>query len=228
MDATPNDEGPVGSMPKTAKQHGEHQVAVRAYLSQTIAAERDIEIVAQPRAQANVPATPEVLQIFGEIGLAEIDHEMESLELRASARNTAVAAEVSVDLPREGVGPEEENHQIRAAKPPIKSGVRNESAIIGDDDLAKEPLENEEQPVECRVRIPDARFLHLGQEMRRALNGSRNQMREQADEQCIVHERAGGLELAMIYVNDVSDFLKGVERDSRRQNDGPNGDRHRA
>src|SRR5882762_3219696 len=50
MDATPDDEGPVRSMPQTSKQHGEHQVDVGADISETIAAERDVEIVAQPGA----------------------------------------------------------------------------------------------------------------------------------------------------------------------------------
>ena len=69
-----------------------------------IAAERDIEVIAQPCAEADVPATPEFLKCLGKIRLAEIDHEMKSENLSRAPGNIAVAAEVSVNLPGESIG----------------------------------------------------------------------------------------------------------------------------
>ena len=50
MDAAPDDESPVRSVPQSPQQHGEHQVDVGSDISETIAAERDVEIVAEPSA----------------------------------------------------------------------------------------------------------------------------------------------------------------------------------
>src|SRR6266446_3149859 len=49
VDSAPDDKSPVGAVPQTSKQHGEHQVDVGPDLSETAATERYVEIIAQPR-----------------------------------------------------------------------------------------------------------------------------------------------------------------------------------
>ena len=44
--------------------------------------------------------------------------------------------------------------------------------------------------------------------VRWTLNRSGDQMREQADEQCIVDQRLRGLELAVVDIDEVGQFLK--------------------
>src|SRR3984893_11857125 len=46
-------------------------------------------------------------------------------------------------------------------------------------------------------------------------------MGEQADEQSVVNERVGRLDLATVDINDVRDFLERIKRYRRRQNDLP-------
>src|SRR5579863_9511498 len=65
VDRAPDDEGPVGAMPQAAKQHGGHQVGIGAHAPLAVAAEGYVEVVAQPGAEADVPAAPEVLQALG-------------------------------------------------------------------------------------------------------------------------------------------------------------------
>src|ERR1043166_434821 len=50
-----------------------------------------------------------------------------------------------------------------------------------------------------------------------ALNRPRDQVRKQTDEECVVDERPRGLQLPLVAIDDVSDFLKGVKRDPRRK-----------
>ena len=53
------------------------------------------------------------------------------------------------------------------------------------------------------------------------LDGAGDQVREEADEKGVVEQRAGGLEFALVDVDDIGDLLKGVEGDGWRQNDLP-------
>ena len=53
------------------EKHSQHEVAVSLPFAVTIPSQRNVEIIAQPGTQADVPAAPEILHIFGEVGLAE-------------------------------------------------------------------------------------------------------------------------------------------------------------
>src|ERR1700732_1997070 len=99
-------------MPEAAEKHGEHQIDVGADFAKTIATETDVEIVAKPGTEADVPAAPEVLETFGEVRLPKINHEMKAHKLGAAAGDAAIAAEVSIDLPGECVSSEQDGHDI--------------------------------------------------------------------------------------------------------------------
>ena len=115
VNPAPDDERPIGAVPQAAQEHGDQEIAVSLCLAVAIAAQRNVEIIAEPRAQADVPAPPEILQARGEIRLAEVDHEVEAQQLRAAAGDIAVAAEVAVDLPGECIAPRQ--HGQAAAGP---------------------------------------------------------------------------------------------------------------
>ena len=117
MNAAPHDEGPVRPVPEAAEQHRRQQVAVGLTFAETIAAERNVQVVAEPRAQADVPAAPEALQTRRQVRLPEVHHEVKAEELRAAARDIAVAAEVTVDLPGEGVRADEGARDVWLAEP---------------------------------------------------------------------------------------------------------------
>src|SRR5207249_4217522 len=48
VNAAPHDERPVRTVPQAAEQHGQHQVSIRLALALAAAAERNVEVVAQP------------------------------------------------------------------------------------------------------------------------------------------------------------------------------------
>src|SRR5690349_559662 len=62
MNRTEDDECPVRAVPKARKNHGRHQVKGSSPLAACAAAKRNIQIIAKPGAQADVPTTPELLQ----------------------------------------------------------------------------------------------------------------------------------------------------------------------
>ena len=61
VQASPDDEVPGGSVPEAAEEHRDQRGCTRVRLGPAaIAAERDVEVVAQPGGQRDVPAPPEV------------------------------------------------------------------------------------------------------------------------------------------------------------------------
>src|SRR5882724_10189325 len=165
VDASPDDESPIGAMPQAAEKHGQHQIDIGARLAKAIATEADVKVVAKPSTEADVPAPPEVLQTLCKVRLAKVDHEMEAHELSAAAGDAAVAAEITVNLPGKSVGPEEDGEGVRRAEVAAKGGIGEERAIVRDHDFSKKALEDEHETVKYFCRIPLARTLHLGQEM---------------------------------------------------------------
>ncbi len=65
-----------------------------------VAAERDVEVVAQPARQRHVPAPPEVLERHRGIRRVEVLRELEAEQQRDADRDVRVAAEVGEDLNR--------------------------------------------------------------------------------------------------------------------------------
>ncbi len=62
MNPAPDYEGPVGSMPQAAEQHGQHQIPIGIPPAVPVSAERYIKVVPQPGAQADMPTAPEILK----------------------------------------------------------------------------------------------------------------------------------------------------------------------
>ncbi len=79
----PEHEGPRGAVPQPAEHHRDNDVHVRADLTLLRAAERDVQVVAQPAGQRHVPPTPEVLQTPRAVGPVEV---LGELGTRAASR----------------------------------------------------------------------------------------------------------------------------------------------
>src|ERR1700685_1992395 len=153
MDATPDHEGPVSAMPQSPDQHCGQKVAVGPPSAQAISAQGDIEIVPQPRAQADMPPAPEVLETSSQIGLAEIHHKMEAHQLRRAASDIAVACKIPVDLPCKSIASQQHDRRSCRAEVPIERRIGDQSAVVGDDALLKESKENQHQPIEKLVPV---------------------------------------------------------------------------
>src|SRR5437867_740217 len=98
VERSPKHEVPGRAVPKAAEHHRQEQVAIGLDAPPAVAAERDVEVIAEPGRQRDVPAKPEVAGVQREVRQLEIYHELESHELRNAARDVGVAREVAVDL----------------------------------------------------------------------------------------------------------------------------------
>jgi hypothetical protein len=129
-----------------------------------------------------VPAPPKILEPVRQIWLPEIDHEMEAHQLGTAARNIAVSAEIPIHLPREGVCPNEDHPQVRLPELAAKGRICQQRAIVRDNALSQEAGENQHETVEESVTIEGTLPLDLWKQMPRSLNGTRDEVSEQADE----------------------------------------------
>ena len=69
-----------------------------------VAAERDVEVVAQEARQRHVPAPPEVADRHGAVGRVEVERQPQAEHQREADRHVGVAGEVEIDLQRVGAG----------------------------------------------------------------------------------------------------------------------------
>ena len=65
--AAPDQEIPTGAVPQSAEQHRQHEIAVGGKAAMAAAAERDIQVIAQPAGKRNMPAPPEIGDAGGQV-----------------------------------------------------------------------------------------------------------------------------------------------------------------
>src|SRR5437879_7150733 len=124
MNRTKDDERPVCAMPKPREDHGRQKVHGGFPLPAGAAAQRNVQVIAKPGAQTNVPAPPEILEPLRQKWLAEIDHEMEAHQLSAAACDIAIPAEISVHLPRKRICSDQNHPEVRLSELAAKGRIR--------------------------------------------------------------------------------------------------------
>src|SRR5262245_66079918 len=87
-------------MPEAAQKKHDHEVAIRPRRRGAIAAERYVEVVAEPGRQRNVPASPEVLHRLRHVRPPEILREAEAEHSPEAEGHVRISGEVEIDLQR--------------------------------------------------------------------------------------------------------------------------------
>src|SRR5690606_27516404 len=72
VEGAPGDEGPGGAVPEAAQEHGGHEVELGAHRALAVAAQGDVEVVAEPGGEADVPAAPELAGVARGVGHGEV------------------------------------------------------------------------------------------------------------------------------------------------------------
>ncbi len=173
-----------------------------------------------------MPAAPELLDALRGIGTIEVLREADAEQQRQADRHIGVAREVAVDLG--GVAVDRQEHVgtgvlLRHREDGVDEIARKE---VGDGQLLEEPEadQHDARPDRDLAAIP--RRLHLRQELRGAHDRSGDEVREEAEVEREVQQRAG-LHLAAPHVDHVRDRLEGVEAHACRQRELHQRDRER-
>jgi hypothetical protein len=205
-------------VPEPAEHHRDHEVARLHELAVAVAAERDVEEVAQKARERDVPAPPELAEAQGAIGAVEVLREDEAQEQRDADRDVGVAREVAEDLHGVGVGGEQDvgcRVGLRDAEDRIDDLAREE---VGDRHLLHEADDDERDAGADGDLARIARALELGQELARADDRAGDDVGEEAQVQPDV-DRLRGRQQAAVDVDGVGDGLEDDEADADRQRD---------
>ena len=100
VEQAPDDEVPAGAVPEAAEEEHRDEVAVGLPRRHAVAAERHVEVVAEPRRQRHVPAAPELLDGVGDVRPAEVLRKAEAEHAPEADRHVGVAGEIEIDLQR--------------------------------------------------------------------------------------------------------------------------------
>ena len=210
MVAAPHQEGPVGPVPQPAEQEDDKGVAHHLVLACPAPAKRDIDIVAKPGVERNVPPAPELTYVAREIRVAEVLHQAEPEEARRADGDVGIAREIAVNLEREQHCP----YQQRAARQRGVIGedrVDHDGTAVGDNHLLEQTPQDAAHPVDRSLVIKGAQAVKLRQQVCGALDRPGHKLRKKSDvgEEC--RDVRGRLKLAAIYINRIAQGLECVE-----------------
>ena len=216
----PDHESPGGPVPEPAQQHGRHQIDGAARLAMAVAAQRDVEMVAQEMAQRDVPAAPELHDRGGFVRAVEVDRQAEAQTAGQAQRHVGIAREIEEDLQRVGNGSDPGRCQTRRVAPfrhrEQGGGVRLDA--FRDQDLLGE-TDGEQGEADAQI-VPDVvlagRIVELRGDLVVLDQRSGHDVREEADEKRMGKE-ASRLGLPAGDIHQVGDLLEGEEGDRQRQ-----------
>ena len=207
-------------MPEAAEDHGKHQVGEVACHTLAIATQREVQVIAQPARQGDVPALPEFAQAVTDIGVAEIARQRNPEHPRQADGHLAVAGEIEIDLQGEHRGGEPGGIAIeppRVGKQLISQGRQ----VVGEQNFLDQPCQ-EDQAAQLHVPGSQRRqIFQLFHQFRGTQDGTGDHVREKCDVQAPGTKRDGMGPLAAIHVYHHRQHVEGVEADAQRQ--GPGG-----
>ena len=214
----PNDEGPCGTVPESTEEHGDHEIEMLTHFALAVAAQGDIDIVAQPRGERDVPSVPELGDIQRTVREVEVDTQVESHDAAQTDCHVAVTREVTVDLHREA----KHRHQqfkARVARGVAESDVVVLGDVVGKNRLLQDTHHDEEQTTINHLARSGLIGLHLWVEVTGPDDGTRHEAGEIGQEEKVVKVVIDRLYLAPIDIYHIADGAEGIERDADRQDE---------
>ena len=200
-------------MPQAAQHHGDHQVQVAPHGAAAVAAQRDIQVVAQEARQGHVPAAPELRDIARFIRRIEVQRQAHAEQARQADGHVGISGEVEIQLEgvRQNPAP---GDQQRGGGRVIEQRRRIWADIVGNQHFF---CQADEKDGAADGDIPgreakDAPVRELRHHFLVVQYGAGNQMGEVRDKQQIV-DKTAFLRLAPIGIDQKSDLGERKKRD---------------
>ncbi len=217
MIQAPEDVVPARAVPEPREQERDEDVARPDPLGRPGAAERDVDVIAKPGGERDVPAPPEVRRRARHVRMIEVLGQLEPQPARRAARDVGVRRKIRVDLDGKSEDPGPQHFERRVVQ--RKHLVRDHADVVGDHELLEETPDHQVEAA-GRLRHREApRLFDLRQQIRRALDRPGHQVREERDEDGDIEQAPARADLAPEHVDRVAHRLERVERDPHRQED---------
>ena len=165
-----------------------------------------------------MPAAPELDGIAGKVREVEVLHQLEAERLRGAARRVRITREIAIDLEGEEHRRREQG-RARIGRRIRVDGVHVRSEVVGDHDLLEQAPDDQLQAAFELAARKRSFALELRQQMRRALDRTRHELREKCHVERVVERIALGRDLAAIDIDDIAQALERVEGNAHRQHD---------
>ncbi len=218
VDESPDDEVPARAVPKAAEEKDDQQVRVGARRPDAISAERDVQIVAEPSRERDMPPPPELGERTRRIGTIEILGQPESEEPAQADRHVRIAREVEVDLKRITEKSEGGDGGPKLVRGQREDRVGGHAERVRHEQLLREADREAPNPLGGSLDVDDP-VGQLGDEVLVADDRSRDQLRKECDEERQADRIALGGMLTPMHVDQIRDRLEREERDPDREMD---------
>lgn len=225
MDEAPHHESPIGPMPKPRDQEDDEGVSNGLPFPNTGPPKWDVQVIAEPRGQGDVPSPPKFSDVTGEIGRFKIRHQANAKEPCGPNGDVAVPTEISINLEGKTNGAK---HQSWSAVilVVVEDVVDKNGTRIRNDDFLEHAPEDEPQSADGKVMMKSALFLHLWQQSARTLDGPSHELRKKTDKGSKVQQGVRRLELPAVNVDGVAQRLESVKADANWQDELQGGGMH--
>ena len=213
---TPQNEVPVRSVPKSCQHPNHKEIEQPTERGYTVAAHGNIHVIPEPGAQGHMPSAPEFRYAGGDEGIVEVLNELKSEDPTETDSHIAVAREIEIDVQAEGDGvdPEEQNGLLIR----FTEDVAQFAQRVGDQNLLRQTdreAEGTGGEQLCRVGA----LFQFCRDIGIPNNRTGDQLGEQGHVGSQIDIVSLCLRIAAVYVNDVTDALKGVKADTDGQCD---------
>ena len=139
LQGAPGDEPPGCAVPQPGEGHRDDEVERGAQVAVARAPQREVQVVPQPGAQGDVPATPELGHRQRTVGPLEVARQPDAQETRGAARQVRVAGEVEVQL--EGPRRRDGQERQRAVAVQVHEAVADDGRkLVGDRAFLRRPV----------------------------------------------------------------------------------------
>ena len=222
MIKAPAHERPVRTMPNATHEHHEEKVEVHATRRYAVATQRNVQVIAEPARERNMPALPEVRNADRAIRAVEVAREMEPEHKAKTNRHIRIRREVKVNL----------EHVGKRAPPTIddarsisrKNAVCDNAHLVCKEDFfgkAKAEKQDAAHKIFERMR---AGFKFFGNRIV-THNRACHKLREKRHVACECRKVLDRRSRTAINVNRVTHGLERVERNAHRQKNRHNRER---
>ena len=213
---TPEQEVQVRAVPEPGREPDDQQIEDHAPAAAAAAAEREIQIVAEPRAERDVPPAPELRHAQREIRAAEVLRQVEAEHPADADGHERVAPEVKIELERIRKRGHPRQRRREALKADRGHIAPEAAELVGEQDLERHAEHEQLQPVN---RLPQRHIARaeLRLQLRVARDRAGDELREHGQVRAEREQRALRRDRAAVDIDEIAAGGKRVKADADRQ-----------